>query len=57
MVVTEKDYVVMPESQATETQKRVAADYKVVRMNTAHWTMLEDREGFENVLEVWLLGL
>lgn len=53
MVVTEKDYVVVPEGQLQATQK-YADNLTVVRRDTAHWTMLEDREGFETALENWL---
>jgi soluble epoxide hydrolase / lipid-phosphate phosphatase len=50
VVITEKDYVVIPDWQLKGTQQ-YAKDLEVARMDSAHWVMLEKRDEFESVLE------
>lgn len=50
LILASKDYVVMKEAQEHVT-KSAAADIQVITLDTAHWVMLEDRDGFEKLLE------
>jgi soluble epoxide hydrolase / lipid-phosphate phosphatase len=50
LVVTERDYAVIPDAQVQMT-RAVAADLTVERLDTGHWAMLEAKERVGELLE------